>query len=235
MPYARLLDQLIKESGMSAKEVAEKCAQFGATVTPSYISLLRNENRNRTPSDDVSIALAKVFGKREDYLVIERQMDDAPELFKQIIYKFIKLSLQSAASIQNSPISAEQLQAAISLIDKHPMADLLLELHSIGEALPTGIELLQSSGAGFEFTAVDDAMAPIIKKGNKVQLAQQGEYRNGDIIGFEWNKQLYYRQYQKVNETTVLLLAYNPEFPQLIYSEKEMTLMGKVQAVTTML
>lgn len=235
MPYARLLDQLIKESGMSAKEVAEKCAQFGATVTPSYISLLRNENRNRTPSDDVSIALAKVFGKREDYLVIERQMDEAPELFKQVIIRFVKLSLLSAASFQNSTISADQLEAVVSLIDKQPMAELLFALNSIEDALPAGIELMQSSGAGFEFTALDDAMAPIIKKGNKVQLLQQSEYRNGDIVGFEWNEQLYYRQYQKVNETTVLLFAYNPEFQQLIYSEKEMTLMGKVQAVTTIL
>lgn len=235
MPYARLLDQLIKESGMSAKEVAEKCTQFGATVTPSYISLLRNENRNRTPSDDVSIALAKVFGKREDYLVIERQMDEAPELFKQIIFKFIKMSLLSAASFQNSTVPADQLEAVVSLIDKQPMAELLLALNSIGDALPAGIELLQSSGAGFEFTALDDAMAPIIKKGNKVQLVHQSEYRNGEIVAFEWNKQLYYRQYQKVNETTILLLAYNPEFPQLVYSEKEMALMGRVQAVTTIL
>ncbi|MEG1926686.1 MAG: helix-turn-helix transcriptional regulator, partial [Ruthenibacterium sp.] len=63
MPYTNLLNQLIQKSGMTAKEVAAKCQAAGANITPSYLSMIRNEKSARIPSDDVSIALAKALGE----------------------------------------------------------------------------------------------------------------------------------------------------------------------------
>ena len=65
MPYAKLLNQLIEESGMTAKDVAQKCADHGVSITPSYLSMLRNGAGKRMPSDEVSRAIAKALGKDE--------------------------------------------------------------------------------------------------------------------------------------------------------------------------
>ena len=86
MPYTKLLNRLIDDSGYSIKEIAERCTENGVKVTPAYISTLRNDTNNRTPSDNMSRALAKACNaKSEDILVVEAYVDNAPKEFAGLI------------------------------------------------------------------------------------------------------------------------------------------------------
>jgi len=79
MAYTALLNKLIENSGLTVKEIAERCTESGTKITAAYISTLRNSTDNRAPSSEVSKALAKVCGaKNENVLVIEAYLDTAP-------------------------------------------------------------------------------------------------------------------------------------------------------------
>ena len=123
MPYAITLDRLIKESGMTAKDIAERCKDFGVDVTPSYISMLRNPDKKRVASDEISIALAKVLGKPDDYMVIERFSDEAPEQFGNAIKNFYKVTYQIAIKMTGA-----QLPPFEDIVDKLPMAEMIYSL-----------------------------------------------------------------------------------------------------------
>jgi SOS-response transcriptional repressor LexA len=60
--YARLLDRWIAESGLNAKEIADRCTAAGQPITNSYIGKLR-KGAVPPPKDEVSYALAKALGK----------------------------------------------------------------------------------------------------------------------------------------------------------------------------
>ena len=78
MPYTQLLNQLIDQSGLTAKEIAERCKQHGQEITASYVSILRKEANERIPSFEVSQALEAVLDAPKDLLVLEGY----PRLFR---------------------------------------------------------------------------------------------------------------------------------------------------------
>lgn len=104
MKYADLLDKLIQQSGITAKDLAQKCQDLGIDITPSYISLLRNKEKNRVPSDDVSIALAKALGKPDNYLVLEGYLEAAPIELKQAIENMYFQSVVAAAWVDRKSV-----------------------------------------------------------------------------------------------------------------------------------
>lgn len=78
MKYSELLSRYIKESGMSLSEIAEKASQYGVKVDKSYISKLKN-NMVNSPSDEISIAIAKATGGDPEALVLSSYYEKAPE------------------------------------------------------------------------------------------------------------------------------------------------------------
>lgn len=79
MNYTTLLNQIVKESKMSNIEIVKKCKEIGENITPNYLSILRN-TEGRIPSENVSLAIAKVCGAEyDDILVIQAYIDKAPK------------------------------------------------------------------------------------------------------------------------------------------------------------
>ena len=107
MPYAKLLNQLIEESGMTAKDVAQKCADHGVSITPSYLSMLRNGAGKRMPSDEVSRAIAKALGKDEDLLVVERALDEAPEPITKALQYILRIATAEIFGLTGTELTPE--------------------------------------------------------------------------------------------------------------------------------
>jgi len=244
MPYAALLDKLIKDSGMTAKDIAQKCTELGVDVTPSYLSLLRNESRNRVASDDISIALAKVLGVREDFLVLERYMDEAPDMLKQAIYNIFRASTNMVAMMSNTELTEEQLRALDIAIKQEPFANLIASLNEAdytmsakqivsqsmtddGEHITANINMIP------ELTVADNAMYPTIKKGDLVKIVPCEKYSDGDMLAISSEDGLICRRLQKIKSVS-MLYAFDSEFPS-IKLDRSIAILGKVQAVTTML
>lgn len=61
MKYKELLSELVKNSGLTLREIAEKCKEHNLLIDPSYISKLQT-GKQAPPSNDVSRTLAEVLG-----------------------------------------------------------------------------------------------------------------------------------------------------------------------------
>jgi SOS-response transcriptional repressor LexA len=241
MKYADLLDKLIQQSGITAKDLAQKCQDLGIDITPSYISLLRNKEKNRVPSDDVSIALAKALGKPDNYLVLEGYLEAAPIEVKQAIENMYLQSVTIAAWVTGTPLIPEQEQAIKAVIKQQPMADMIFAL-----AQQVSIETLEQTFMSTkienstvtlvmpqELNVEDNDMYPLMEKGNRAKLITKNEYDNGDIVVISLDDNSYkYRKLQKISEELTLLLAFNPECETMSFDEKTMVIIGKVDSVT---
>ena len=53
MTYAEMLDAIIEESELSLRQISKLCTQFDISITPSYISQLKN-GKLPPPSPEVS-------------------------------------------------------------------------------------------------------------------------------------------------------------------------------------
>lgn len=249
MPYAKLLNQLIEQSGMTAKEVAEQCTARGVSVTPSYLSVLRKEGSNRMPSDEVSKALALVLGQDENSLTLERALDEAPEPLRKMIQRSIVEATLLVFRASNETITEEIYNNAWAIAKASSLASSVI----MAANAPTSYQQEKQSAfpkitqnkngnTSFvvdiipEFKINDVSMYPLVKQGDTIKVTPQVEYTTGDIIAFKDNnsQEIACRQVQCVGDT-LLLIAFNSEFPPLQYQENDMKILGKVVATTTLL
>ncbi len=249
MPYAKLLNQLIEQSGMTAKEVAEQCTAQGVSVTPSYLSVLRKEGSNRMPSDEVSKALALVLGQDENLLTLERTLDEAPEPLRKMLQRSAVEATLLVLRGSNQPIT----DVVYSNIWKTAKESCFANSIVMAANAPTSYENEKQStfsnvtqeengnitvnlSAIPEFKVNDNAMYPLVKQGDSIKVTPQAEYNTGDIIAFKNNtsQEIACRQVQRVGDT-LLLIAFNSEFAPLQYQESDMKILGKVVATTTLL
>jgi hypothetical protein len=99
MNYKELLNKLIKESGLSNKEIVAKCEKYGEKITPNYLSVLKNQD-DKIPSDNLSIALAKACNARyEDILLIQGYLDRAPKVIIDFLEMIMQQSLCSTLAV----------------------------------------------------------------------------------------------------------------------------------------
>ena len=80
MNYTELLNQLVEKSGKMVKDIADECSAMGVNLTSSYLSVLRSST-GRCPSEEISVALAKVCGAQYDQiLVVQAYLDKSPQV-----------------------------------------------------------------------------------------------------------------------------------------------------------
>lgn len=79
MNYNKLLNQLIDNSGMTLKEIAQTCKEMGESISANYLSVLKTVE-DKTASDKVSLAIAKACNaKYDNILVVQAYIDKAPQ------------------------------------------------------------------------------------------------------------------------------------------------------------
>lgn len=236
--YAELLDRLIQESGLTAKEISDKCKEQGVDITPSYISLLRNKDKNRIPSNDVSTALAKALGINADYLVLEGYMDSAPEILQSTLKRMYNSIVTLGFIASQLPVSQEQID---EYVEKQPIAEIIISLNdnmasilscnSISDVM-SSLEPIQSTHP--LLAASDDAMSPIINKGDKINIDGMNTIANGDMVAISIAgdvQSVLCRKLQKRSDE-ILLLAYNREYETMAYDTDTIQILGTITSVT---
>ena len=100
MNYTEMLNKLINESGMSQKEISEKCKELGEDVTTTYLSALKNTN-GKMASDSISRVIAKACNaKYDEILVTQAYIDKAPPIMIDFLECFRKVEEQGARFTQ---------------------------------------------------------------------------------------------------------------------------------------
>lgn len=250
MPYTQLLNQLIDQSGLTAKEIAEQCGKQGQAITASYISILRKEANERIPSVEVSQALETVLGAPKDALVLEAYLDDAPEVLSRVLRKIAIQAVEAGLRMIDDAIPIdESIQAMLRLqMAEVPLSQLILSLDQQPEIkfdgnIMTSSELIDdtqlniSMQANVDFSITDSSMHPIMPEGSKVKLCFQDVYSNGEVVAvmFKGEKNLLYRKLYDTKDGKRMLMPLNPVFCVIEFEPENMFIFGRVEAVVTQL
>lgn len=255
MPYTKLLNDIIDKSGLSVKEIAEKCTQNGVKVTSSYISTLKNDTNNRAPSDEVSRAIAKACNyPDEGILVLEAYIDNAPPEFEGILNFLKSTAVMTMVSVFENEVDEIQFQMFIEAIKDMPISELLMQFakadnesiekifgmfnvtSTINDELnniSVRTELKEAQG----FPVLDNSMFPLMQNGNKVilELKTLSEFFDGDIIAFSTKKEsnIIYRKVVFIDDEHTKLVTFpiNTEYDTVTYSSDDIIILGKVKQV----
>lgn len=256
MPYTMLLNHLIEKSGLTVKEIADRCKENGQEITPSYISLLRNADNKRIPSDDMSRALAIACNaKYDNLLIIEAYLDKAPEEIFSILNMVRDSTVAAATSFVDNQISKKDMKAFQELFSQQPLAEFIIE--AVQQPLPEmekgqgGIINLQGSLKDEEVNATvqfnssiglpinDDSMFPVLPKGCRtiLEVMDLKEYQDGDIICYviKGQKEIFYRKCAFVDglHNKVAMFPMNSQYPSGVYCVKDLVILGKVKQSIT--
>ena len=250
MPYTQLLNQLIDQSGLTAKEIAERCKQQGQTITASYVSILRKEANERIPSDEVSHALEDVLGAPKDTLVLEAYLDNAPEAMKEFLDKMKAQAFELAFRAIDSTlfIGEAERELIAAQLDQMPLARVLLQLSqdmqpgfnqnfiTRSEQTDDG-QINVSMGMNMDFLITDNSMQPVLPEGSKVKLKIQEEYHSGEIVAVTTKdgKNMMYRKLYITRDCKQMLVPLNPAFDVIEFDWENTIIFGRVEAVVTQL
>lgn len=96
MNYTEMLNKLITESGLSQKEICDKCKEQGEDVTTTYLSVLKNTD-GKMASENISRAIAKACNtKYSEILVVQAYLDKAPRYIIEFFEEIREVQNQSA-------------------------------------------------------------------------------------------------------------------------------------------
>lgn len=252
MPYTALLNRLIVDSGLTVKEIADRCKANGQEITPSYISLLRNTDNKRIPSDEMSRALAIACNaKHESILLIEAYLDKAPVEIKLALEVLKNTIIAASLCVIDNEISEQDMKAYQNALAQQPLAEIIIaaaEQPQIDFEKGTGGSInLQGSlkddevNATVQFNSAiglpiqDDSMFPILPKGCKtiLEVKDLAEYQNGDILCFveKGQQELMYRKCAFLDDSRlkVAMFPINAQYSSCVFSVDEIIILGKVK------
>lgn len=246
MPYAKLLNELIEVSGKTAKEIADECTKKGQKITASYISILRKEENERTPSDELSQVLEEVLGAEKDILVVESFLDKAPEPIIKALRNIYKITAEAFFMSIGNNVSQDKKDLAMKEIESQPLSRLVLSLNKemdydiLKDKMSTTSQI-DDENLNYttnlilptEFEVTDQGMSPILEKGDMVRIQIQTEYKNGDIVAFRAKKDdtLKYRKFMAISKDKAIMLPFNTEYQIEEYNVKDIVLFGKVDSL----
>ncbi len=175
MTYAEMLSSIIPESRMSLRQIAAKCGDLGQSITPSYISQLKN-NKLPAPHPDVSLAIAKACGSRlHAALVFLGYMEKAPEIIRDYmnnatrLYRLVLENLSDGQSKVPLTPEAREFISRLDIITAYELASAYLDQGQFTPSAELAEELVLISGGAVKAShdAIhlfinDSSMAPTI-------------------------------------------------------------------------
>ena len=246
--YSKLLTKIIAESGLTAKEVVEKCNETGNMIETTRLSKLQN-GKLPAPSEKVSRNIAKVCNADERELVIEGYLEKAPKEIVEAFSSIKYMTIVSALPLIENKFDKNIFKYLQEELEKEPLSKFIVSL--IDNKEDTNIiidnEKIELNIEKENFNMVlnnpscikvkDNSMYPTIPENAEITLKIQNKYNDGDIIAIKVNSEenLIVR-YVFFKDNNVILTSLNPkEFGKLEYKNKDITILGKVMKVTTYL
>lgn len=242
MPYARMLKKIIAEKGYSHADVIRMCKEIGVNITEGYFSKITNEKNKIIPSEKITRAIAKVCEVDERKLIIEGYIDKAP---KEILDTFIAIKcMQTKGAMKIIELqNIVKEKEAENIIEKEPLSDTIIDIlegkenysqfidngfiySKINDKLDINVTLKEPQGTQIK----DNAMAPIILKGDKVIIEVKNSYNSSDIVLVKHKEQHFVRYKYNINNT-VKLVPINKEYEEIIDDKDKIEVIGRVNYI----
>jgi len=120
MNYAEMLSNMIDKSRLSLRQITKRCADLDLSITPSYISQLKN-GKLPPPSPEVSMVLAKACdSKEQSKLIFQGYLEKAPDVIKEYMFassQLNKIMLESLCKSQDEQPLSENALAHLREMD----------------------------------------------------------------------------------------------------------------------
>jgi|GEM_PF-2490430 len=245
MSYSETLAGMVGKSGLTLREIAGRCQEFGVSIDPSYISKLQSGSQSPA-SDEINTALAKACGENPEDLLFEAYMDKAPALMQQFIGQLLSFFREVAGILAASlPENMATITHTtfIDLPDRVLMRRILRE-EELRDAIKAVFVSALSEPADFSFrdnnlnlsmlqllgiTMPDTAMAPLIPAGARLSL-DYTEAGLGDIVLATLpDGTNTVRRYVPAGDK-VILLATDPTLAPLTYDAAAVKIIGRVKS-----
>lgn len=222
MVYAKMLDEIIRKSGLSLRQLTKRCGDLNYEITPSYISQLKN-GKLPPPSEDISKALASVCGEKNPMrLVFQGYLEKAPDVIKKYILMSVAVNKQLLKSVsQDKKVSSEfeeyidelEVLATLDLsakliksIDESDVNTLISEINSLSGAVH---KIEEENSEGSYFFLRDSSMEPLIPMNAHVKITPTRKelLKNRDVVAFypKDNKAPFVRRYYEQNNSIILV------------------------------
>lgn len=236
MSYSEVLSKMIKESGLTLKEIAEQ-----VKVDPSYLSKLQS-GKQSPASDEVNTAIAKACKANPDLLIFEGYLDKAPDVVKRYISKStdsIKDMLLRFVCNVRDDNDVYHFKKRLDNMSPLDFINAMLSDTSSFFKVDDGLSIEVSRSDSNDYSPIgnplfgipvfDNSMEPLIKKNALVNLDQiYSDVKEGDIavINTPLEKGLI-RQVFFIDDK-VVLIPQNNEYPKEVYDKSEIEFVGRV-------
>jgi len=105
-----MLSNMIDKSKLSLRQITKRCADLELSITPSYISQLKN-GKLPPPTPEVSMILAKACdSKEQSKLIFQGYLEKAPDVIKEYMFassQLNKIMLESLCKSQSEEMMSE--------------------------------------------------------------------------------------------------------------------------------
>ncbi|MDD2190148.1 MAG: S24 family peptidase [Eubacteriales bacterium] len=247
MSYAEMLNSIISESELSLRQISKLCTQFDISITPSYISQLKN-GKLPPPSPEVSLAIAKVCNsKNQSQLIFQGYMEKAPDVIKEYMLASSQLNRIMLESLYKSNKDNTMTQEAVDFIrnldvlsalemsSRYVNADNNIDPAELVKEITLsggGIAKVQAQGDMVNFFLGDTSMSPMIPVHSYIYIlpTRLDLLKERDIIAFYPNnrKQATLRRIFYSNDKILLIPEDKNYQIYIIKHLEEIDYIGKV-------
>jgi transcriptional regulator with XRE-family HTH domain len=197
--YHELLNKAILESGLSLRQIAKRYNDLGGSITPSYISQLKN-GKLPPPSADVTATLAKALNcSEESRLVFQGYLEKAPQVIKEYMLAsshLNKIMLESLCKVRGDDeltrsagefLSKLDVLSTVTLTSKYVTDGVFQLTEQFAKDLELEAKGLQPVGKEqIGYRLESDDMYPYLPKGCRLTLSPTSPsiLKSKDIVVF---------------------------------------------------
>lgn len=228
MGYKEILSQMISNSNLKLKEIAEKCEEIGVKINPSYISRL--QTGNQTPaSDEVNTAIATVCGGDVELLRFEASVEKSPDIVKKFVTEVTTYFKDTTKKVISAQLPESVLPIVLEQIEQMSKLDIVNNFLKMDKT--DGLENKAEINMGPRIE--DDSMEPLIPQGAIINIDRGVEIKTGDYVVVEIQTVGVMIRRIVITNEKIVFLPENASYECLETETKNVKLLGKVTGYTS--
>lgn len=228
MGYKELLSNMISNSNLKLKEIADKCEEIGVKINPSYISRLQTGNQ-APASDEVNTAIATVCGGDVELLRFEASVEKSPDIVKTFVNEVTSYFRETTKQLFSAKLPEAVLPIVLEQIDSMSKLDIVNNFLKMDKA--DGLENKAEINMGPRIE--DDSMEPLIPQGAIINIDREVEIKTGDYVVAEINEVGVMIRRIVIGDDEIVFLPENTIYECLQIEKDNVKLLGKVTGYTS--
>ncbi|MCR8963940.1 LexA family transcriptional regulator [Brevibacillus halotolerans] len=251
MGYYDLLDEMLKKSGLTLQEIADRCERdFGVKINRSYISKLKTV-RQSPASDEINEAIARVCGANVEEFLYEAYLEKAPDSMKSFIKNLIKVTRELNILAYKNNVPNDKLSVVEAHFNQLSDFEFMKEISKFSDSftefkIQKIDELEDKEHIGFskqiyDIKMEDNSMEPTIPEGAIIHIDSKANIKAGDIVFVsfvegDYQIKRYYpniEEYYEGEDYQIIFTSDNPIHEPIAVNASDVKLLRKITSYTS--